>query len=376
MQEKKRLAEDLFDRYLSGNCTEQERNLVERTYIKKSLDKQLSDDGLDMSRIGKESWTHITKATQKSKPWRIVAWKTIIAAASLLAILGLAIYQYQQPVRPTHISDIATAEVIVPGGNKATLTLADGSTIALNSDQSGIILSENSINYNDGSVVPQISTLPGQPSQLLTLSTPRGGQYQLVLSDGTRVWLNAASSLRYPSQFAADHRTIELVGEAYFEVSPDKARPFMVKTDAGEIEVLGTHFNVSAYPNGESIFRTTLFEGAVTVSNTSQTKTLAPGQQLQIVEGGRMSLSSAVDLEEVIAWKNGYFKFNDNLESIMIKLSRWYDFEIVYETKPDPNLTYSGKISRDKNIDEIFGILESTGNVHLKIKGRSVIVMK
>ncbi|WP_164111840.1 MULTISPECIES: FecR family protein [Sphingobacterium] len=375
MQEKKQLAKELFDRYLSENCTEQERNLIERTYVKKTQDKRLNDDHLDIIRIGQESWCYIAEVTLKPKNSRIATWKKIFAAASLLAVIGLVIHKYQQPTPAIQSNRVAAPIAIVPGGNKATLTLADGSTIVLNSDQSGIVLSENSVNYNDGSVVPQISDLPGQSPQILTLSTPRGGQYQLVLSDGTRVWLNAASSLRYPTQFAADRRTIELVGEAYFEVSPDKARPFMVKTDMGEIKVLGTHFNVMAYPNTESIFRTTLFEGAVTVSNNLHTKTLAPGQQLRIIDG-RMSISSDIDLEEIIAWKNGYFKFNENLESIMMKLSRWYDFEIVYETKPDPNMTYFGKISRDKHIDEIFGILESTGNVHLKIKGRSVIVMK
>ncbi len=376
MQSRKKLAEDLLDRYLSGNCTEQERNLIERAYSKHTLHNKFELGDLDLSRIANESWHYIGEQRSKPKTIRIAVWPKIAVAASLVLGIGLATYFYQSNDTATlspQTEEISVKQ-IVPGGNKATLTLPDGRIIDLAADKSGIMISANSISYADGSHVAQEEGKSNDEPQNMTLSTPRGGQYQVLLSDGTKVWLNAESTLKYPNQFTNDQRTIELTGEAYFEVSQDKKRPFVVRVGNEKIEVLGTHFNAMYYPE-ESVFKTTLFEGSVKVSNASRARVLIPGQQLQVVDG-MMRLSPNVDLEEAIAWKNGYFKFDENLESILTKLSRWYDFEIVYKSKPDATMTFTGKISRNRDIKEILEILEPSVNVHFKIEGRSVTVMK
>lgn len=376
MQSRKKLAEDLLDRYLSGNCTEQERNLIERAYSKHTLHNKFELGDLDLSRIANESWHYIAEQRSKPKTIRIAVWPKIAVAASLVLGIGLATYFYQSNDTATlspQTEEISVKQ-IVPGGNKATLTLPDGRIIDLAADKSGIMISANSISYADGSHVAQEEGKSNDEPQNMTLSTPRGGQYQVLLSDGTKVWLNAESTLKYPNQFTNDQRTIELTGEAYFEVSQDKKRPFVVRVGNEKIEVLGTHFNAMYYPE-ESVFKTTLFEGSVKVSNASRARVLTPGQQLQVVDG-MMRLSPNVDLEEAIAWKNGYFKFDENLESILTKLSRWYDFEIVYKSKPDATMTFTGKISRNRDIKEILEILEPSVNVHFKIEGRSVTVMK
>lgn len=393
MQDKKQQAEELLDRYLSGNCTEQERNLVERLYSKETLSKKFKEEELDLARIGNESWAqiqeHTFKINQKDRTISIL-WRRIAVAASLFICFGLGIYFYQQSNTPI-IDHSATAHVISPGSNRATLTLADGRTIDLSDNQEGIIIDSDNIKYNDGSSLlshvigteaEQTDRLHDNPdadvfieAQTYTLSTPKGGQYQITLHDGTKVWLNAASTLKYPSHFKGNEREVEVIGEAYFEVSHNPANSFIVKTENQKIEVLGTHFNIMAYPD-ENTAKTTLFEGSVKVSNATSSQLLTPGQQLQVVNGKMNLMNNNVDLEEALAWKNGYFKFSENLESIMNKVARWYDVEVVYEIKPDPTMTFAGKISRDKDIKEIFEIMESTGNIHFKIEGRRITVMK
>jgi ferric-dicitrate binding protein FerR (iron transport regulator) len=211
-----------------------------------------------------------------------------------------------------------------------------------------------------------------------TLSTARGETYRVRLPDSTAVWLNAASSLKFPVSFSGKKtRSVELSGEAYFEVFEDKAHPFVVRTDQQEVRVLGTHFNVSSYPD-ELYASTTLVEGAVNVSRPAlpdaKTILLKPGQR-SLLRSGNLEVSN-VDTQEAIAWKNGDFMFkNEHIESIMRKLSRWYDIEVSYEGDMS-DLIFIGVVSRSKNISAVLKIMESTGNIHFKIEGRRVTIRR
>jgi ferric-dicitrate binding protein FerR (iron transport regulator) len=211
-----------------------------------------------------------------------------------------------------------------------------------------------------------------------TVSTPRGGQYQLVLTDGTKVWLNAASSLRFPTSFIGNDRRVEITGEAYFEVAHDNKKPFFVAVADMNVEVLGTHFNINAYPDERTI-KTTLLEGAVKVESQNQSALLVPGEQARLLnaplEDGnrRLQTINHVDLEQVVAWKNGKFQFNQaSVETIMRQVSRWYDVEVVFEG-PIPDKRFNGKMYRNVNASQVLSILEE-GGIHFRIEGNKVTV--
>jgi ferric-dicitrate binding protein FerR (iron transport regulator) len=205
-----------------------------------------------------------------------------------------------------------------------------------------------------------------------TLSTPRGGQYQLILQDGTKVWLNSSSSIHFPTTFRGRERKVAITGEAYFEVAKNSAMPFKITVKDVEVRVLGTHFNIMAYDDENSI-NTTLLEGSVKISKGSSNKMLAPGEESIVNKNGDINVIVA-DIEEVMAWKNGWFQFNAaDIQKVMRQISRWYDVEIVYEGKI-PISHFSGMISRGNNISQVLAILKA-GGVQLKIEGRKIIVL-
>lgn len=208
-----------------------------------------------------------------------------------------------------------------------------------------------------------------------TISTPRGGQYQVMLPDGSKVWLNAASSLRFPTAFTGKERQVKMEGEAYFEVAQQASKPFVVVTGNIKIKVLGTHFNVNAYSN-ENTIRTTLAEGAVRVSKEDKSKVLEPGEQVQFdKQTGNMSIKQ-VNVDQMLAWKNGLFYFdNTNIKTIMKQVARWYNVDAVYETAQLKNKNFSGITSRYKNVDGLLKRLELTGTIHFKVEGKTITVM-
>ncbi|RQO70457.1 anti-sigma factor [Pedobacter sp. KBW06] len=303
-----------------------------------------------------------------------------LAAAMVLIAFGWYFYPgFREAGKAIYPSQHASR--ILPGGNKAILTLSDGSEISLTDAENGALTKQSGIKITktaDGQLVYDASA-SGSPSEASnTITTPRGGQYQVNLPDGTKVWLNAASALKFPLTFTDQKsRTVELSGEAYFEVAKNKHQPFKVITAVRPdqegreqiIEVLGTHFNVNAYPDEESIV-TTLLEGSIRLNNRL---TLKPNQQ-SIFAYDHFHVVPA-DTEEAVAWKNGYFMFaNEDLRSIMRKISRWYNLEIVYQGKTTDN-TFIGTVSRFKEVSEVLNILELTRTVHFKIEGRKIIVM-
>lgn len=304
------------------------------------------------------------------------------AAAVLLAVAavaGITHFWGQRGAQPASME--ALANDVAPGGNRATLTLADGRTVTLSEAQEGIRVGD-AVTYLDGSLVEETATgaLPGEEIQMLTLSTPNGGTYQVTLPDGTQVWLNAASTLRYPHKFTGSARVVELAGEAYFAVArvEDTAvadakaayLPFRVVSHGQEIEVLGTEFNVSAYPD-EPEAHTTLVSGKVNVHAAGTQAVLEPGQQATVgAEGMRVR---AVEPAPHIAWKNGRFHFQRTpLEEIMKQISRWYDVEVVY-AQGIPQETFSGKVRRDVSLMGVLNILQAS-TIDIKLKGKTLVI--
>ncbi|MBB5620635.1 ferric-dicitrate binding protein FerR (iron transport regulator) [Pedobacter cryoconitis] len=303
------------------------------------------------------------------------------AAAAFVIPMSLYIYQRNQ-VKP--VSSQLTSK-ITPGGNKAVLTLENGSKISLTdvkngevANQSGAVITKN----RDSQLVYQSVSSTAKEIAYNTIETPKGGQFQLILSDGTKVWLNAASSLRYPSTFGRGNRKVELVGEAYFEVAKNAAKPFLVSSNKQVVEVLGTHFNINAYTN-EPVVSTTLLEGSVKVISpfTNTYKIIKPGQQ-SLIHSDDINKTGIkvknIDPDEAVAWKNGYFMFEkEGLASILRKVSRWYDVEIENpQGEKLDKLLFSGTLSKYSDVSKVLRKLELTESVHFKIVGRRIIVMQ
>lgn len=290
------------------------------------------------------------------------------------------------------------ADVSAPEVSKARVTLSDGRIVSLDSLQNGLLANQSGvelIKQADGKIVYQYTghSSPDPGPLFNTLTNPRGSKViNLTLSDGTRIWLNAGSSLRYPASFAASRlsRNVAISGEAYFEVAPDKTKPFYVTKGDMEVMVLGTHFNVNAYDD-EADIRVTLLEGRVKVSRSARNEAkdaaaskesprmpreivLAPGQQaLLTTPNSRLTINASPDLEETLAWKNGRFIFtNASIETIMNQVANWYDVEVVYQGKITK--TFRGGMPRTLSAASVFRILEETGGVHFEIKGKQVIV--
>lgn len=311
-------------------------------------------------------------------------YRYAVAAVVLLAI-GASLWMYLASPKSNGLpAGQPTAQLAIsPGSNKAFLTLNNGTKINLTSADNGTLAKEAGfqiVKTADGQLIYEIKTQdqPNGSSLFNTIETPKGGQYQIHLPDGTKVWLNAATKLKYPLNFiGAKERRVELDGEAYFEVAKDKAHPFRVMSSGQQVEVMGTHFNVNAYAN-ENTTKTTLLEGAVRVSALSNGKNkgnefLKPGQQA-VLGANRLNVI-AVDAEAETAWKNGRFTFVDEpIESIMRKVARWYDVEIVYKGNMHEKV-FAGTVSRYDNIEKLLNTIASTNTVHFKIEGRRVIVM-
>jgi len=364
----------LLDKYLSGNCTPEEMAIVEDWYL------QLPDEIVAPAHITIESskeevWN---KLSPRRKSVKLTTVKRIAIAASIVLCFGLGFYMISGRnalplAAKTELKDI------LPGGNKALLTLADGTVVNLDDAKNGQIANQNGIEIRKAKngqleyVINEVqnASLTGSNA----ISTPRGGQYQVSLPDGTKVWLNAATTLKYPYAFAKNERVVELNGEAYFEVAKDHARPFRVKTDAQTVEVLGTHFNINAY-HDEAVVKTTLLEGAVRVSAASGSVNLHPGEQAQFsMASARLIVDQQIDIDKEMAWKNNIFSFdNDDLQSIMRQISRWYDVEVVYEGKISTE-KYVGEIPRSSNLAEVFKILE-LNHVHIDAKGKVLTITK
>ena len=311
------------------------------------------------------------------------AWFRYAAAVLVLIATGIVLWFSNQ--QHTVDKPVASGEVepdIQPHRGAALLTLADGRTIVLDSAANGELASQGGaqiVKLDNG----QLQYIPGNAAaangEVLynTISTPAGTQYQLSLSDGTRVWLNVASSITYPTVFSGKQRSVKVTGEAYFEVAKNKDRPFVAEVNNQfSIQVLGTAFNVKAYGN-ENNYKTTLLEGSVQITNhtgPANPVLLKPGEQAQVNQAGNIAVVKNVDQEKVIAWKNGLFNFNNaSLDEVMREIARWYDIEVVYEPHI-PHLEFVGKISRDLSLSQVLNGLKGTGFNFRITEGRKLII--
>lgn len=322
---------------------------------------------------------------QMDKP-RLIRWALLAAAASILIASAVAydFFNFSPPKTELIHPAAKYTNDVAPGGNKAYLTLANGQRISLSDAKNGALAQESGVKITklaSGEITYQITNQDpnsgNNKESYNTIETPKGGQYQINLPDGSRVWLNAASTLKFPSTFARlVNRRIELLGgEAYFEVAKDPKRPFVLVSKGQELKVLGTHFNVNAYPE-ESTVKTTLLEGKVQLTSThSATKfILEPGQQAALANNDFHIYT--VDVEAAIAWKNNKFTFdNESIEEVMRKIERWYNVSVTFEGER-PTDRFTGSVSRFDQLSSVLNLLEFTGNVHFKIEGRRVLVRK
>lgn len=379
---KKYNPEELIQKYLSGDCTAEEKALVESWHLKELSESTHFPAEEQINAVHQRMQSALAQHIQASrrKPVTRRLWVRVAAAALLIGIFFIGITLYRVP-SPVIYSDatLAAQQAIPPGHDGATLTLADGSKVVLDSLGSGLLTTQNGtkVVLNNGQLTYQADNANATAVVYNTISTARGRQFKLTLPDGSQVWLNAASSLRYPTAFTGNERNVEITGEAYFEVAKNEQMPFKVKANGRmEVQVLGTHFNVNAYEDEEAV-RTTLLEGSVKVAAAERSVILKPGQQASISNKSNESspiLVQTVDIEAVVAWKNGVFNFQDaTLERVMRQLARWYDIEIVYE-KGIPNIVFEGEINRQNALADVLHSLERLG-VHFKLEGRRLTVL-
>lgn len=363
----------LARKWQEGTITDSEREEFERWYADFEDVLQVDSGESELAAENRLYNVISRRGNIRPKPQRNRSW--IAVAASVLIFMSIGGYFYFHESAGQHLAELKLNDV-KPGGNKAVLTLASGEQIILTSAKDGHLAVQGNSEISktaDGSIAYHQNGGPSASSAYNMVNTPVGGQYHLILSDGTNVWLNAASSIKFPAVFTGTERKVELTGEAYFEVAHNAAKPFRVKSNHQVVEVLGTHFNLNSYPDDTGTI-TTLLEGSVKVTASSGSKLIKPGQQ-SVLKGTHLNVAPA-DVEEAVAWKNGYFKFNEDLETIMGKVARWYNMSVVYQSRPDASYTFEGEISRQRNLSEILTMMEYTGKVHFTIEGRRIIVTR
>jgi len=384
----------LYQRYLQNQLNPLEQKEFEdilnshdllklEELIDKDWDYLTDEKLLDLTTAKKDKvFEHVVHQSQLNQLRVKRLWPRLAAAASIILMLSFGAYYLLSKQPSQQISKIQ-AHDILPGGNKAILTLSNGQNISLTDAQNGNIAKQSGtqiqkahngqIIYTANNIAPNLSSTINDPKNIAynTISTPRGGQWQLTLSDGTRIWLNAASSITFPTAFTGANRTVKITGEVYFEVVHNPASPFRVITKGQTIEDVGTHFNVNAYDDEGSV-KTTLLEGSVDVShNNNEHKLLVPGEQAMLKSNSL--IVSKANTEEAVAWKNGYFRFDSEpLPLILRQFSRWYDITIVDNDQMNGQY-FNVKISRSAQLSRVLKILE-LGGIHYKVEGRKLII--
>lgn len=386
--------ENLVTKFFNGTASKEEEAKLHDWYDKQKLDHEevtIITDGEDKPDVKKRLFFAISTKLQEDNieqvSFKAKYRKRLPYAAAIIFIFLSGVYFFltdNTNTETVHYTQLLKND-IGPGGENAILELGNGKQINLDSTKIGDTLSTAGIwltKAADGMLSLDIaSAVEGKEAQQNTIRTPKGGHFHLQLPDGTSVWLNASTTISFPSAFGEDKREVQLEGEAYFEVvkvqdAQRKLIPFVIKTPQQQINVLGTSFNVNSYP-GEPIEYTTLSEGSVEVTpiGSKSSKILQPGEQ-SLIHDNKISIQTA-DLESILAWKNGDFIFNqESLYTIMKKLERWYDIEVVFDKNVDKNRTFSGAISRSRNLSDVLKLMELTKQVTFKIEGRRVLVMK
>ena len=372
--------EELVRKYFSNTATPQELDQLSAWYRTTSLEEVewfatvANEEEILKAAMLKNIQNQIGE--QQNRSIRKL-WPRIATAAAILLIVGLGVFFYTQ----RHLEgSVATRDLLAndikPGGNRAYLVLSNGKRVSLTDAANGELAQEAGVEITktaNGQVIYTASGSDGikYSNALNTIETPRGGQYQVRLPDGSKVWLNAASKLIYPVSFnGRGQRVVELSGEAYFEIFKNKLQPFVVKSKNQEVTVLGTHFNVNSYSD-EPDTKTTLLEGSVRINGTI----LKPNEQA-ILAGGKLSVKE-VEAASFTDWKDGQFYFrNEALPSVMRKLARWYNVDIQFQGQIDQSTTFSGVVSKYDQISKVLTLMEKSEGLHFKIEGRTVTVLK
>lgn len=388
---------NLVEKYINGNASVKEVEILNNWY------RTFNDEEITVTNAEKLTETLLQQRIKnkidnsinnidRQKSSKLFYLRRVAAAVVILVALSLGVKYLYNPKPVSKKEALAKTNIqklenkIVPGGNKATLTLADGSIIVLDSALNGNLTQQGNIQIKKLQNGLLVYTLNGKTISETdaafynTISTPNGGEYQVTLADGTKVWLNAASSIRFPVLFNNNERKVFITGEAYFEVAPKYAAnkeniPFLVSVNnSSTVKVLGTHFNINAYAD-EPFVKTSLLEGSVKVYTTDENnaKLLYPGQQAAYASDGKINVTNNADMEEVLAWKNGRFQFKSaNIETMLRQIARWYNVEVVY--KGQSNLHFTGQLNRNESVFKIFEKLQLTGEVKFEVEGRKIIV--
>lgn len=393
----KKLFIELVKKYLAGDASVSETALLEayynrlgekkRTILSAEQEAELEERLLKDVLRQMDASTSTSGHARNAQPLHRQAWFRMAAAVVLLAVAAAALWSlYENDGRTSQaetdqgILALNPPEDLPPGGNKALLMLADGSVIVLDHTENGILAETSDaqvLKLKDGQLeYRELNSEKHSKPTYNQLSTPKGGQYQLTLPDKSKVWLNAASSIRYPTAFTGNERKVEVIGEVYFEVAKAPGQTFkvVVPSSSGdtEIEVLGTHFNIKAYKN-EANIQTTLLEGSVKLRKGRKNAILEPGQQAEIGRG-TIHVLNDIDTEGAIAWKKGLFQFDDaKLADILKQLERWYDAEVDYENIPE--LHFKGTISRQAYLSQVLRMLEITSNVRFDIVDKKIKIV-
>jgi len=392
----------LLEKYKNGTITPAEWQLLREAIGSNNFQSSIQEDILQLLEKGAPAanWkpadaeailqTILAADEKETAPepvvYRIYSFKTVwfrSAAAAVILLLGAAGYgwfRYRHPAGSGEVVRVAQPVTILPAGNSAMLTLGDGSRVALDSAGNRLVAAQGGtqVKLNNGQLVYDgLSTAVGgtAASGVLynTVTTARGNQFHVVLPDGTKVYLNAASSIRYPTVFVGDRRRVEITGEAWLEVAKNAGMPFSVHINKEtEIEVLGTSFDVNAYADEKSI-EATLVEGSIRVRKGGEATSVKPGEQVRV--GGKISLLKNADIDKALAWKNGIFNFEDvGLREMMRQLERWYDIEVEYEQNV-PDVKFFGKISRKVDLATVLEALKGFG-LHYEMKGPRKLLVK
>lgn len=372
--------EELLKKYRDNTCTPEELALVENYFSRHVLNNDRMPDAEAQAKALEEMHMAIEanfKRTDRRLSRNIAL--LIGTAATLLLAFTISLYFYK--IKHSESVPALVQNDIPPGGNRAILTLADGSTIDLDSAANGLLAQQQDINISkseDGIITYEMRSDdvmgPATATGFNTVSTPRGGQYRVILPDGSTVWLNAASSLRYPTAFNANERKVELTGEGYFEVARDEKQPFIVHSGRQSVQVLGTEFNINAYEN-EITTTTTLVSGSIAINNTESKEKdiLKPGQQA-VWRNGRYRIT-AVDVNPYTAWKNGEFLFTATpLDAVLRQVERWYDIEVDYSSIPDRKL--HAAIRRDIKLSTLLYSIEKVSGLKFQLKERRLTLLK
>jgi hypothetical protein len=388
----------LLEQYVTDMINKEDRkeflSLLQHPYYNSLLEKEMEKEwnhgeyeDPENAQMGQLIEQNVIEKIRQAKVIPIktgsLVWMRKLTAIAVVLILVAGAYYLVSKDTPAEKSEIEIAKKgdasndVLPGSNKAVLTLSNRREIVLDSIGGGTIIHEGSTRLDKTGNGTLAYVAAGKATHVLynTVQTPNGGQYHVKLVDGTEVWLNAASSITFPTAFVENERKVEITGEAYFEVAHNARKPFKVAVKGMEVEVLGTHFNVNAYAD-EGLTKTTLVQGKIKVSQEKSAAILSPGQQARINAASRLSVVKHANVEEALAWKNGDFKFSAaNVRTVMAQVGRWYNVAIVYEKGFQSAEPYSGGMSRSTNTPDVIKILNGLG-IKCRLEGRKIIVMK